>query len=148
MVMSWTTKLLVIANRTVDSDEVREAIVSRAADGPLLVTLVAPVSSGSGSERTRREATARRLERAVARLHEAGVPVDGVVGDSDPIAAVQDVWDPRRFDEVIVATLPTGASRWMAADLPRRVERLTGARVTRVVAEGGRRFAALARSST
>jgi hypothetical protein len=52
---------------------------------------------------------------------------------------VQDAWDPRRFDEVIVATLPTGASRWMAADLPRRVERFTGARVTRVVAASDRR---------
>jgi hypothetical protein len=61
---------------------------------------------------------------------------------------VQDVWDPRRFDEVIVATLPTGTSRWMAADLPRRVERLTGARVTRVVAQAGRRFAAMARAPT
>src|SRR4051812_35506593 len=148
MVMPWTTKLLVIANRTVDSEEVREAIVSRAAAGPLHVTLVAPVSSGSGSLRARRAATAQRLERAVQRLREAGVAVDGVVGDSDPMVAVQDAWDPRRFDEVIVATLPTAASRWMAADLPRRVERLTGARVTRVVAGGGRRFAAMARSST
>ena len=67
-------------------------------------------------------------------LREAGVPVEGVVGDADPMVAVQDAWDPRRFDEVIVATLPTGVSRWMAADLPHRVERLTGARVTHVVA--------------
>ena len=138
--MSWTTKVLVIANRTVDSEEVRDAIVSRAAAGPLHVTLVAPVSSGSGSLRERREDTARRLERAVERLRAAGVTVEGIVGDADPMVAVQDVWDPLRFDEVIVATLPTGASRWMAADLPRRVERLTGARVTRVVA-GRARFA-------
>jgi|tagenome__1003787_1003787.scaffolds.fasta_scaffold18383656_1 hypothetical protein len=144
--MPWTTKALVIANRTVDSPEVRDAIVSRAAAGPLHVTLVAPVSSGSGSLRERREGTAQRLERAVAQLRAAGVTVEGIVGDGDPMVAVQDVWDPRRFDEVIVATLPTGASRWMAADLPRRVERLTGARVTRVVAQAGGRMAALARA--
>jgi hypothetical protein len=148
MVTSWTTHLLVIANRTVGSEEVREAIVGRAAEGALRVTLVAPVSSGTGSLRARRAATAQRLERAVQGLREAGVAVDGVVGDPDPMVAVQDVWDPRRFDEVIVATLPTGASRWMAADLPRRVERLTGARVTRVVAGAGRRLAAVTRSST
>ena len=136
--MPWTTKLLVIANRTVDSDEIRDAIVSRAAAGPLQVTLVAPASTGPGSSRERRAQTAVRLERAVQRLHEAGVPVKGVVGDSDPMLAVQDAWDPRRYDEVIVATLPTGVSRWMAADLPRRVERFTGARVTRVVAEPSR----------
>ena len=62
------------------------------------------------------------------------MPVEGVVGDPDPMVAVQDAWDPRRFDEVIVATLPTGVSRWMAADLRRRVERFTGARVTHIVA--------------
>jgi GABA permease len=137
--MSWTTKVLVIANRTVDSEEVREAIVSRAAAGPLQVTLVAPASDGGNSVRERRAATAQRLDRAVQRLREAGVAVDGIVGDADPIVAVQEAWDPRHFDEIIVATLPTGVSRWMAADLPRRVERFSGARVAHVVATPGRR---------
>jgi len=132
--MDWTTKLLVIANRTIDSDEIRNAIVDRAAAGPVQVTLVAPASSGTGPPSARRTATAQRLEGAVQRLREAGVPVEGVVGDPDPMVAVQDAWDPRRFDEVIVATLPTGVSRWMAADLPHRVERFTGARVTHIIA--------------
>jgi hypothetical protein len=131
--MPWTTKLLVIANRTIESEEIRRAIVDRAAAGPVQVTLVAPASSGGATVRARRTATAQRLEGAVQGLREAGVPVEGVVGDSDPILAVQDAWDPCRFDEVIVATLPTGVSRWMAADLPHRVERLTGARVTHIV---------------
>jgi hypothetical protein len=134
IVMPWTTKLLVIANRTIDSDEICDAIVRRAAVGPVQVTLVAPASSGSGSMQERRTATAQRLERALQRLSDAGVAAQGVVGDADPMVAVQEAWDPRRFDEVIVATLPTGASRWMAANLPRRVERFTGARVTHIVA--------------
>jgi GABA permease len=132
--MSWTTNLLVIANRTVESTEIRDAIIDRAAAGPVHVTLVAPASGGADSVRDCRIKTAQRLERAVQRLREAGVPVEGVVGDTDPIVAVQDAWDPRRFDEVIVATLPTGVPRWMASDLPHRVERLTAARVTHIVA--------------
>jgi hypothetical protein len=131
--MPWTMKLLVIANRTVDSDEIRDAIVNRAVAGPVEITLIAPASSGVGSMRERRAATALRLDRAVQGLRDVGVPVEGVVGDPDPMLAVQDAWDPRRYDEVIVATLPTGVSRWMAADLPHRVERFTGARVTHVV---------------
>ena len=131
--MPWTTKLLVIANRTVDSDEIRDAIVNRAVAGPVEITLIAPASSGAGSIRERRDATALRLDRAVQGLRDVGVPVEGVVGDPDPMLAVQDAWDPRRYDEVIVATLPTGVSRWMAADLPHRVERFTGARVTHIV---------------
>jgi hypothetical protein len=131
--MPWMTKLLVIANRTVDSEEILDALVSRAAAGPVEVTLVAPASSGPGSMSVRRSMTEQRLERALQGLSEAGVPVQGVVGDPDPMVAVQDAWDPRRYDEVIVATLPTGVSRWMAADLPHRVERMTGARVTHIV---------------
>jgi hypothetical protein len=134
--MNWTTKLLVIANRTIDANEIRDAIVSRAAGGPLEVTLVAPVLSGAGSMRARRTATAPRLDRAVKRLGEAGVKAEAIVGDADPIIAVKDAWDPRRFDEVIVVTPPTGLPRWMPADLPHRVERLTAARVTHVIAAG------------
>lgn len=136
--MPWTTKLLVIANRTIDSDEICDAITGRAAAGPVQVMLVAPASSGAGSQHERRAATAQRLDRALQRLREAGIDVDGAVGDPDPMIAVQDAWDPRRFDEVIVATLPTASSRWLAADLPRRVERFTGARVTHVVAAAER----------
>jgi hypothetical protein len=132
--MAWTTTLLVIANRTIDSDELCDAILRRAASGPVHVMLVAPASSGPGSDHERRAATAQRLERAVQRLAEAGVPAEGVVGDPDPMIAVQEAWDPRRFDEVIVATLPSASSRWLAADLPRRVERFTGARVSHIVA--------------
>jgi hypothetical protein len=132
--MSWTTKLLVIANRTIECEEIGDAILERAKAGPVQVTLVAPASSGPSSMRARRMETAQRLEQTVQRLSEEGVRVEGVVGDSDPLVAVQDAWDPRRFDEVIVVTLPTGISRWMAADLPHRVERLTAARVTHIVA--------------
>jgi hypothetical protein len=132
--MSWTTKLLVIANRTIECEEIGDAILERAKAGPVQVTLVAPASSGPSSMRARRMETTQRLEQTVQRLSEAGVPVEGVVGDTDPLVAVQDAWDPRRFDEVIVVTLPTGISRWMAADLPHRVERLTAARVTHIVA--------------
>lgn len=140
--MPWTTKLLVVASRTVDSDEVHDAILARAGAAPLEVTIVAPASGGSGSVSERREQTAERLERALRRLRAAGVSVEGVVGDSDPICAVQDVWDPRRFDEVLVATLPPGVSRWMAVDLPRRIGRLTGATISRVIASE-RRAAAI-----
>jgi len=134
--MYWTTKLLVIANRTIDADEIRDAIVGRATGGPLEVTLVAPLLSGTGSMCARRTATAQRLDGAVRRLNEAGVKAEAIVGDADPMVAVQDAWDPRRFDEVIVVTPPTGLPRWMPADLPHRVERLTAARVTHVVAAG------------
>ena len=39
--MPWTTNLLVIANRTVDSEELLQTLRARAAAGPIRVTLVA-----------------------------------------------------------------------------------------------------------
>jgi hypothetical protein len=126
--MVFTTKLLAIANRTVDSPELLDLLRARAARGPIEVTLVAPSTRGPGDE------TAQRLERAVQAFTDAGIAVEGVQGDPDPMIAVADTWDPRRFDEVVVATLPSATSRWLAANLPKRVERFTGAQVTHVLA--------------
>jgi hypothetical protein len=48
---------------------------------------------------------------------------------------VMDVWDPMKFDEIIVSTLPTGSSRWMGIDLPHRLEKLTSVPVRHVVSK-------------
>lgn len=125
--MPWHANLLVLANRTVDSDALLRELRRRSIAGSIHVTIVAPAEGA-------RALTARRLARAVDRLEADGISVEGIVGHPDPLVAIEDVWDPRRFDEVIVATLPTDVSRWMALDLPRRVERFTGALVTHVVA--------------
>jgi hypothetical protein len=117
--MPRTMKLLVVANRTIRSDEVRDAIVGRAAAGPVHVTLVAPASIGVAPaparrtamaqrlERARRTATAQHLQRAVQQLREAGVAVEGVVGgDPDATVAGQFALDPSGFDEVVVSCRP------------------------------------------
>ena len=41
----YRTKLLVVANQTVDSDELYDALRQRAERGPLAVTLLAPRTS-------------------------------------------------------------------------------------------------------
>lgn len=128
---AYTTKLLVVANRTADSPELRETLLARAEEGPILVTLVAPATPEPGG--TGAQATEERLHRAVERLRELGIAVEGVLGDPDPVAAVHDIWDPRHFDEVIVVTLPGKTSRWLAVDLPRRVEKITDAPVKHIV---------------
>src|ERR1700709_584274 len=61
--VSWTTKLLVIATRPPDPDGRCDALGARAIAGPVEVTLVAPASAPR---------TARRVERAVKRLSDAG----------------------------------------------------------------------------
>jgi hypothetical protein len=62
------------------------------------------------------------LDAALPKLSEAaGSPVEGVVGDADPVAAVHDAINLRGFDEIIISTLPTHVSRWLKLDLPSKV---------------------------
>ena len=129
--MAWKFSVLVVANVTSASDELLAALTSRAERGQCGFTLLVPATGGG---KAAREAAQAGLEKALERMRGAGLEVEGMVGDADPVIAVNDVWDPRRFDEIVISTLPTGASRWLAVDLPHRVEKFTGVQVEHVVA--------------
>jgi hypothetical protein len=124
--MAFTTHLLVVANRTVDSPELLDALRERAQQGPIHVTLLAPAA---WSERDTAE---QRLAAAVAALAENDIRAEGMLADADPIVAVQESWNPGRYDEVVVSTLTEGASQWLQIDLPHRVARLTDCQVRHV----------------
>ena len=125
--MSWNSNLLVIAHRTVDSDHLVEMLCARAAAGPIRMTLLVPAHGD-------RVSTAHRADRAAQRLEAKDITVEAIVGHPDPIVALDEIWRPYRYDEVIVATLPDGRSRRLMLALPHRVERFTGVEVTHVVA--------------
>jgi hypothetical protein len=120
----YRTKLLVVANQTVDSDELYDVLRERAERGPLAVTLLAPQDQQAG--------LGHRVNAALERLHAAGIEAEAMLGDVDPACAVIEVWDPRRWDEVLVSTLPTGTSRWLRVDLPHRIARAVDAPVSHV----------------
>jgi hypothetical protein len=127
--MAWQTSALVIANRTVDSDQLLEALERRSKAGPVKFTLLVPCGP------TGRDGARERLEAACSRMREAGLQVEGSLArDSEPLAAAHEAWDPARYDEIVVCTLPTGASKWLQVDLPHRLQKLTDASVTHVVA--------------
>lgn len=126
--MAFTTRLLVVANRTADSGELFDELRSRAESGPLTVTFVLPAPVGRDQE------VSRHLDRVLERTRALGIEAAGTVGDADPVNAALDVWDPMRFDEIVVCTLPQGESTWLHIDLPHRLRRMTDATVTHVVA--------------
>ena len=68
-----------------------------------------------------------------------GAEVDGEVGEPGPVAAIKEVLGSHQTDEIILSTLPQRRSRWLARDLPGRVRRAFGLRVTHVVSEPGAR---------
>jgi len=125
--MAWEFSLLVVANVTAASDELIDSLRDRAEQGACRFTLVMPASGAEARE---------RLAAALERMREAGLEnVDGKVGDPDPVVAVMETWDPMKFDEIIVSTLPTGTSRWLGLDLPRRLQKLTSVPVRHVVSQ-------------
>jgi hypothetical protein len=124
--MAFRTHLLVVANQTVDAPELLAAIRERAARGPVHATLLVPCLY---SERTQASA---RAQAAGAELAPDGIQAETLLGDADPIVAVQETWHPGRYDEVIVSTLEASVSRWLQIDLPHRVAKLTDCQVRHV----------------
>jgi hypothetical protein len=102
------------------------ALLARVESGPASFTLLLPLGHAADAQ--------RRAERMAARLRDVGLEAQGVVGDIDPFTAVVEIWNPARFDEIVVSTLPASTSRWMQAGLPGRIERHTGALVRHVEA--------------
>ena len=141
MESSTPTRVLVVANRTAATPALLDAVRERAAKGPCEFTLLVP-HTAQGLHRlvdpedqgtTEAEAT---LEMALPLLEKAtGGPVDGMIGDPEPLAAIQDAVNIHGFDELIISTLPKRFSRWLRLDLPHKAAGL-GLPVTTVTAAG------------
>jgi hypothetical protein len=81
----------------------------------------------------------QRLDQMIVSIRTAGGRAGGEVGVADPVEATKAVLERRGvFDEIIVSTLPAGASRWVKRNVPRRIARLTDVPVTTVEAKGKR----------
>ncbi len=116
---------LIVANQTLTSRSLTDAITARLADGPVRTHVVVPLSPIGGrltwDEQASRDMARTRLDEVLARLREMGAEADGEIGDRDPVMAVRDALRGREVDEVIVSTLPKGLSRWLGEDVPSRL---------------------------
>jgi hypothetical protein len=120
-------RVLVVAYRTAATQPLLDAVRERAQRGEAKFTLLVPNAApglhkvvdpedqGGGEAKS-------VIERAVPALSDAaGSPVEGIIGSTDPIAAIEDAINLRGFDEVIISTLPTKISHWLKLDLPSKV---------------------------
>jgi hypothetical protein len=129
--MTWTKTVLVVANVTAASDELLDALKTQAQREPTKFNLIIPATPFGGGRR----AATEKLSSALEHLRAAGLEVEGDVCDPDPVVAVTEAWDPKRYDEIVVSTLPMKFSKWLHAGLPERITKLTGAPVTHVVSQ-------------
>lgn len=134
-------RYLVVANQTLGGQVLQRAVAECMQAGPASFHVLVPAThsddyaarprtlAGVGGRKDvgtdeRGLAGARlRLRQGLAFLGGMGARVTGEVGPADPFLAIGTVLAREPFDEVVLSTLPTGLSRWLAADLPRRVER-------------------------
>ncbi len=133
------SKVLVVANKTAATPALIEAVRERAARGPATFTLLVPNTAhglhrlvdpedqGDTEAQTTIELAVPLLEKA------AGSPVESMIGDPEPLAAIQDAINIHGFDELIISTLPQRVSKWLKLDLPSKVAGL-GLPVTTVIA--------------
>jgi hypothetical protein len=152
-------RCLVVANRTLLGADLREELRKRIEAGSSSFYVLVPNTRaadyhvepvGSGvlppslawwatnyrGPATDEEASAQarqRLSQMLADLAALGVPVEGDLGSSQPLEAIEKVLNERQFDEVIVATLPRRISRWLGADLPHHAERRFKLPVTTII---------------
>ncbi len=148
-------RYLVVANQTLDSDELAAIVRERTAEGPAEFWLVVPatpvkdlasnavpvpmpvmggISTLPAPPEEARRLAQLKLDAAVRKLTAAGGTVNGAVADPDPVRAVAETVSNREFDEIIVFTLPARLSRWLHQDLPHRLHRWFELPVSTVVA--------------
>ncbi|MFL5886834.1 MAG: hypothetical protein ACJ77M_17330 [Thermoleophilaceae bacterium] len=139
--MAEKARILVVANKTALSDELRDAMLERAGRGPTEFVLLVPATAHGPARLMDPHAEEDKIgsqeELAVERLRGAGLDVvEGRLGDPDPLAAVEDELNLHGpYDEIVVSTLPTHLSKWLKLDLPHKVEGLTDKPVKHVVGQ-------------
>jgi hypothetical protein len=154
-------RYLVVANRTLGDQKLVDIINDRMARGPAEFWILVPATptthlnadfgalSGAfpidadvlpNAAEVHDEGIAvakSNLETELRRLREIGATADGAVCDPDPMKAIEKTLAQQQFDEIILSTLPPGASRWLALDLPHRVRRRTDVPLTVLSAPKG-----------
>lgn len=135
-------RYLVVAHQTAGGPELRAALrdlMQRDPDAEFsLLVPATPVEHLAAWTRGESRAVARDAgERAREALAADGIEVRGIeVGDPNPVYAVADAFNRgERWDEVIISTLPVGASRWVNLDVVSRIEREVEVPVVHVEAE-------------
>jgi hypothetical protein len=152
-------RYLVVANQTLQAQELREELRRRISAGPCSFFVIVPATSAAhydpvaaGSvlpqpgmwwwakyyarpvtDEEAAEQARKRLGRMLADLASMGVSAEGDIGSSSPLQAIEQACAGHQFDEIIVTTLPARVSRWLRADLPHQVERRLKLPVTTII---------------
>jgi hypothetical protein len=140
-------RLLVVANETVEGEELLETIRARVRDQPADIYVVSPALNSklrhwTSDEDAARDVARARLDRSLARLSAVGLHARGDVGDADPVQAVEDALREFGADEIVLSTHPQGRSHWLERGVVDAVRQRFDVPVTHVVVDLERAHAA------
>src|SRR5215210_1406932 len=124
-------RTLVVANETVSSPDLLDALKRKAEDEPRRFIVIAPQSVENGEGDDAHE----RLAHTLKELEQAGLPAVGQVEHHDPFTAIQNALQFYAPDDIVISTLPETRSGWLRSDLIGRVQTSTGKPVEHVVSE-------------
>jgi hypothetical protein len=139
-------RILVVANKTLGSNDLLQSIRDRMAKGPAEFHLLVPAiphahresttealtqrianfpvtDEARGAEEVDYDHARRRVEFGIEQLQRLGAEVDGEVGNANAVKAVEDALSRRKYDEIILSTLPSRVGGWLSQDLPSKVRR-------------------------
>lgn len=132
-------RYLVIANQTIESPLLLDALQERRKVGPASFHLLVPedhLQRSTWDEGQARVAAKQRLAEGISYFADHDIPVTGEV-DTSPVDGVGNILVREghdAFDEVIISTLPVTLSRWLKLDAPSRIQRMTRVPVTHIAA--------------
>ena len=120
---------LVVANQTVAGDELVGRLKALAGEGPRRFIIVVPQDDGDGrAVKSARE----RLRKLLDSLEGEGVVAAGMIGDPDPYAATMNAVQFFHISDIVISTLPSNRSAWVADKLVDRVHNATNKHVEHV----------------
>jgi hypothetical protein len=133
-------RVLVVANRTLQGEDLAGILASRAARGaelhvvaPILVSRARYIASDV--DRELQEAQIR-LQTALEWAHQAGYEASGKVGDPNvAFGAIEDELRHFPADEVIISTYPPGKSNWLETGVVQRLRNELDIPVTHVITD-------------
>ncbi len=124
--------VLVVANETLVGSHLTSRLYELDQVEPLDVHVVVPMArheDGSGFDRA-----STNLEAGIEAFKRGGIEATGEVGTTDPLSAVDHALSSRpAVNLILVSTLPLGRSKWVAMDLPHRIQRRHGLGVEHLI---------------
>jgi GABA permease len=133
-------RVLVVANETLKGEELLSTVSTMALIERTQFLVVCPALNSrlktyTSDEDPAREAAQARLDVTLARLASVGIEASGVVGDGDPLVAVDDAVRTFGPSEIVISTHPPGKSNWLERGIVESVRARYDVPVTHVVVD-------------